>query len=132
MNVRKQNGSVRWIAETAERRDLLNAVDNSATLSSTSRHCSVLLRCCCCFFLFFVLLARSSWLLLCLFSLKSYSSLLRFTFCLTETLSCGHNINPFVGITTQISCLFLNPLKMITSMRPSTSKTPEYVSMETS
>ena len=69
------------------------------------------------FFFFTIFLATS-------LPVKSCSRLLPFTFCLTETLSCRHYVNLFVGITTQISFLFLNPFKMITSTRPSTSQSP--------
>ena len=91
MNVRKQNDSVRWIAETAERRDLLNAVDNSATLSSTSRHCSVLLRFCFFCFCFFCLHDLHGYFFACLvLSLILYFYVSRFASlkpCLVDIIS---------------------------------------------
>ena len=41
---RDRLNAVRLIAETAERRDFLKALENSTTPTSTSRYCSVLFR----------------------------------------------------------------------------------------
>ena len=41
---RDRLNAVIFLVETAERRDFLNDVENHATPSSTSRHCSILFR----------------------------------------------------------------------------------------